>query len=521
MIERVALSNFLGVPSGELKLGPRVTLLTGANGSGKTTRLGALVWALWGQNMRGGPLVTGTEVDVFLSGGRTIKRVVSPSGERVRLDGNPAWQQKTKVLAELEARFGTFASWSRSLHLSGKTVGAFAGGSASYRWDHLIRLTGAARYDQAIERAKVKMKEAAAAFNDAKVGENLAASVINRATNDFHRACVLLAQDRTPMDHSRHETDLQTAEQLYDQLEAGRQMVLAQQDTVDQAGEREDVAVAEVEAANRRVATLLRESVRCESCGGNVPNPELGAAEQAAKVAVDAMTLARTEGYKERDRLYAIRERIQQRQRELAQVQSRLERDEQLHERFLRSENELWDKVLEYVLASLELKTAQEKLLLVSAEDQEQKRVVSTLAESRRVYLQSHLAEMNRKVTEYLRLISAKAMVQLRAAGETGLDLVTEGTGATSYSQCSGGEQRRIDLSMALAMSEVASRTGNLTLETPLVVDEAFDTLDEAGMEALLSLACRISETRQVLLVSHVLPDLPLGPDIVHIRLGP
>jgi len=323
------------------------------------------------------------------------------------------------------------------------------------------------------------------------------------------------------MGHSRHEADLQKAEYLYARLEAGRQLVLTQQDTVDQAGKREDATVADVEAANRRVATLLRESARCEACGGNVPNPELGAAEQAAKVAVDAMTLARTEGYKERDRLYAIRERIQQRQRELAQVQSRLERDEQLHERFLRSENELWDKVLEYVLASLELKTAQEKLLLVSAEDQEQKRVVSTLAESRRVYLQSHLAEMNRKVAEYLRLISAKAMVQLRAAGETGLDLVTEGTGATSYSQCSGGEQRRIDLSMALAMSEVASRTGNLTLETPLVVDEAFDTLDEAGMEALLSLACRISETRQVLLVSHVLPDLPLGPDIVHIRLGP
>ena len=521
MIERVTLSNFLGVSYGELKLGPRVTFLTGANGSGKTTRLGALVWALWGQNLRGGALPPGSEAEVFLSGARAIKRVITPSGERVRLDANPVWQQKTKVLPELEARFGTFASWSRSLHLNGKTVGAFSSGTSSYRWDHLIRLTGAARYDQAIERAKVKMKEVATAFNDAKLCESRAAHAVNRAISDFDSACAALAHDRVPMDTRRHEVDLQTVEYLYDRLEAGRQMVLAQQDTAELAGKREDAAVAELEAANRKVATLLRESVRCEACGGSVPNPELGAAEQAARAAVDATTLARTASYKERDRLYAMRDRVQQRQRELAQVHTRLERDEQLHERFLRSENELWDKAMVYVLAGLELKTAQKELLRVSAEDQEQRQVVSTLAESRRVYLQSHLAEMNRKVSEYLLKISAKAMVQLVPVGDNGLDLVTEGTGAASYAQCSGGEQRRIDLCMALAMSEVASRVGNLTLETPLVVDEAFDTLDEAGMEALLSLACRISETRQVLLVSHVLPDLPLGPDIVHTRLGP
>lgn len=520
MIERVTLFNFLGVPSGELKLGPRVTLLTGANGSGKTTRLGALVWALWGQNLRGGPLATGAEVDVFLSGARTIKRVVSPSGERVRLDANPVWQQKTKVLPELEARFGTFASWSRSLHLNGKTVGAFSGSTSSYRWDHLIRLTGAARYDQATDRAKVKLKAASMARGEAALSERQADSAINRALFNFNKSCAVLAGDRAPMDLQRHEKDLLALSDLEERLATGRTAALNQMVLSDQASQRENEAVEAVEKANRRVARLLQAAVRCEACGGSVPSPELGEAERAASAAVEAMTQARKDGYRERDKLYAIRDRIQQRTREMELIKSRLELDARAHERFLRSENELWDKAMEYVMAGLELKQYQEKLIAAIAEEQEQQKVVETLVEARRVYLQSFLAEMNRKVTEYLKMIQARAMVQLVPVGDSGLDLVTEGTGATSYSQCSGGEQRRIDLSMALAMSEVASRIGNLTVETPLVVDEAFDTLDEAGMEALLSLACHISETRQVLLVSHVLPDLPLGPDIVHTRLG-
>jgi len=489
--------------------------------SGKTTRLGALVWALWGQNLRGGALPLGSEAEVFLSGARVIKRVVSPSGERVRLDANPVWQQKTKVLPELEARFGTFASWSRSLHLNGKTVGAFSSGSSSYRWDHLIRLTGAARYDQAIDRAKVKLKLASMLCAEAKLSEKQADSAINKALFNFNKSCAVLAGDRAPMDLQRHERDLLALSDLEERLETGRSAATAQMELSDQAAQREKDAALAVESTNHRVATLLQTAARCDACGGSVPNPELGAAELAASAAVAALTLARREGYKERDKLYAIRERIQQRERELSQVKARLELDDRAHERFLRSEEELWDKTMEYVMAGLELKQYQEKLILAGFEEQEQQRVVDTLVESRRVYLQSFLAEMNRKVNEYLRMIGARAMVQLVPVGDNGLDLVTEGTGATSYSQCSGGEQRRIDLSMALAMSEVASRIGNLTRETPLVVDEAFDTLDEAGMEALLSLACRISETRQVLLVSHVLPDLPLGPDIVHTRLGP
>ena len=70
-------------------------------------------------------------------------------------------------------------------------------------------------------------------------------------------------------------------------------------------------------------------------------------------------------------------------------------------------------------------------------------------------------------------------------------------------------------------MSEVASGMGNVTRAVPLVIDEAFDTLDEVGMGALLSLACLISRQRQVILVSHVLPDLPLSGDVFHVQLSP
>jgi ABC-type molybdenum transport system ATPase subunit/photorepair protein PhrA len=68
-------------------------------------------------------------------------------------------------------------------------------------------------------------------------------------------------------------------------------------------------------------------------------------------------------------------------------------------------------------------------------------------------------------------------------------------------------------------MSELAASIGAVPKTAPLVIDEAFDTLDNSGVEALINLACEIANERQVFLVSHADPSAPLGPIVRRISL--
>jgi hypothetical protein len=81
-------------------------------------------------------------------------------------------------------------------------------------------------------------------------------------------------------------------------------------------------------------------------------------------------------------------------------------------------------------------------------------------------------------------------------------------------------QQRRIDLCLLLAMAEAAAEVGTIPKDAPLIFDEALDTLDAEGVESLIFLACDIATRRQVLLVSHADPVLPLGTQVHHIKLG-
>jgi hypothetical protein len=118
----------------------------------------------------------------------------------------------------------------------------------------------------------------------------------------------------------------------------------------------------------------------------------------------------------------------------------------------------------------------------------------------------------------YLEQIGSPLRINLNLEDDK-LQILTSGTGAPDYDACSSGQQRRIDLCLLLAMSHVAAEVGTLPQSAPLFIDEAFDTLDESGREALVQLALVLSETRQVFLVSHVDPQLPSTTSLRRIHL--
>jgi len=75
--------------------------------------------------------------------------------------------------------------------------------------------------------------------------------------------------------------------------------------------------------------------------------------------------------------------------------------------------------------------------------------------------------------------------------------------GKTSYAASSGGERRRIDVCILLALSELTSRQGSLP--SLLILDEVFDQLDSAGMERVTRLlqSKLMSQRESVFVITH------------------
>jgi DNA repair exonuclease SbcCD ATPase subunit len=230
---------------------------------------------------------------------------------------------------------------------------------------------------------------------------------------------------------------------------------------------------------------------------------------------------AREAVYRQRDVIAVNKSKLQEVRGSIQSYELTLERERDQEDNFHAMEQSILDSCLLWIATKRKLEA--QEILVAEAQGAvlEKTQVVETLTQARQLYLKNFLGQINATARSYLEHIGAKAMVELVPVGDRGLELQTVGTGADSYANCSGGEQRRIDFCLALAMAEVAAGMGHLTRDVPLVVDEAFDTLDEAGITALLSLACHIAKRRQVILVSHVLPDVPLESSIVPIRLGP
>lgn len=80
---------------------------------------------------------------------------------------------------------------------------------------------------------------------------------------------------------------------------------------------------------------------------------------------------------------------------------------------------------------------------------------------------------------------------------------VTNKDGGKSYAGNSGGEKKRVDLAVYLAFQDLIASRSSKKMNICLI-DEAFDALDDSGMEGVVSLLSEISKERStVLVVTH------------------
>ena len=83
------------------------------------------------------------------------------------------------------------------------------------------------------------------------------------------------------------------------------------------------------------------------------------------------------------------------------------------------------------------------------------------------------------------------------------ISLDVEGAGGGyGYRAASGGERRRLDIALLLALSDVAGVVADAAPGT-LWVDEAFDSLDSRGVAVVVEALTALAESRCVVVITH------------------
>ncbi len=124
--------------------------------------------------------------------------------------------------------------------------------------------------------------------------------------------------------------------------------------------------------------------------------------------------------------------------------------------------------------------------------------------------LDSVVQQLNEQTNHYLAYltdgeirIDISTRTMLKGGGEReklNIKVYSEG-GMQEYEGCSGGERRRVDVSMLLALRELAKARLEQTFDF-LFVDELFDKLDKSGIERVLHLFTQQTDD-SVFVISH------------------
>lgn len=493
-----------------------IVLVTGKNGSGKSSIAEGPSIALWGETLRGanpwgqsqGQVTVITDkvtVTRTRKGGRTALEWHLPD------DAAAEYETTTKGQEALEKIVGSFELWQRSRVFSTQDAAHFTMATDAERKRLLESLLGLDRFDSALEAAKADLKVAANAQSNVSLQrvqaeaslamvrsrlQEVAASKPTEATVDLAALRAKAQQlDRFASDTMRELTE-ETAKLT---------------DLARGSGARE----ATLAAAARRL-TKLRGS-ECSECGQPI-NPKLRdelqalvaqetqAIEQEKKGVAEAEAEIRAAC---RD-LQADFRKLQQQALEVKQAIASAEAAQKQRD------------ALEKRLAELQPQEGKAQAALAEAEAhvtaardvvEELSACVTVLGIKgvRAHVLGKSLSGLERVANGWLARIAGpgltlrlKPYTDKKTGGTMdAISLEVEGAGGGhGYKASSGGERRRIDVSLLLALAEVARAAHNEAPGT-LFFDECFDTLDGEGIDGVSSTLSLLAQDRCVVVITH------------------
>lgn len=493
-----------------------LVLVTGKNGSGKSSIAEAPSVAFWGETLRGANPWGAAQGQVTVitdkvtatrtrKGTRTALQWSLPDEEAVE------YETTTKGQEALEKIVGSFELWQRSRVFSSQDAAHFTMATDAERKRLLESLLGLDRFDSALEEAKADLKAAAATEAAASL-----ARVQAEAALGMVRSRIQEAEATRPTDAA---VDLEALRAKATQLE--RFAADAMRELTEETAKLTDLArgggarEATLAAAQRRLAKL--KGSECGECGQPI-NPKLRdelqdlVAKEAAAIDREKKEAAAQEAAI-RATCRDLQADYQKLQRQVSEVRSTIATAAAAQKQ---------KEALEKRLTELRPAEAEAQAALQKTEDRvtAAKEVVAELTACvavlgikgvRAHVLGKSLSGLEAVANAWLARIagpgltlSLKPYTEKKTGGMMdAISLEVEGAGGGhGYKASSGGERRRIDVSLLLALAEVARAAHNDSPGT-LFFDECFDTLDGDGIDGVSATLNLLAQDRCVVVITH------------------
>ncbi len=515
-----------------------LVLITGQNGAGKSTFLEVVSYAGWGKTLRGtdprragvagqASIETGFGMQVTRRWGDGMRNAID-----VALKGEPDWVFDTAAKAQDHVTnvLGEWDTWRRSCAFSSVDDLSFATATDSERKRLLESLIGLARFDRALDACRVDLKAATMISLTHRATVNKVQTTYAEATRNLVALEAMCANAAPTADLKSITARLDVVKSMLPTREANYQS----ERTAHRAS---SVGTMEHEASIRRLEAQIRElagSMNCPTCRQDWPDKN-ERDKRRVGLEHDLATLkAEPPPKADEQRLKAAEEALRDCKVAISTIQAELTAADKEMRAF----------------AEAQALVKQAKLNILDMEDAETM-AAADLADAERTHrhlevtdtvlgtkgarahmLTDALAGLEAVANLWLeRIARTDAPLKLRLSPYTekksggtadAISMEVEGAGGgRGYRAASGGERRRIDVAIMLALGEVAARADNRVSPT-MFFDEVFDSLDVPGVEAVASALDQLAQDRCVVVMSHS-TDLIMNlvPDLrIHVQDG-
>lgn len=501
-VKRLHIRRYVCHVDQTFEFSPNVNVVTGANGAGKSTMLEALVWAIYGTAPCRNPGTEELDVEFELFDGHTYRRTRKGHAQVCWVDGK-RYPNKNGMEHALAPLFGHGPAWIKSLYLTGATVGAYAALSPSAQFGHVQQLFQLEKYKAYAATAHSKCADLRATV------ESLGHSV----HTDSGNASRFVAQ----AERTQYKTGSTTA---VISLCARRDRLLDESVQLNAQLADSERQLQDIEPELRALRKLPKAEARtCSECNQqyHVRNSDAHTIEECTRVL--------EESYFNYDRLrQMLYAKLQHNTDELSHTERQIRAVEQADETLCELEDTFRQCVVtafnwrrSMLQAEAELRSAKTRLALA------EKLYDALRVTNKNGLPYFRMRQLLEQVVSYANHYLAKMQTSLRfhvCILDAALQFyIVDGPVRREYASCSAGQRRRVDIAVSLAFAATGAALGSLPSTAPLVLDEAFDTLDSTGVQALVELACDISAQRQTFLISHVEPAVGVSPQIRHIHI--
>lgn len=534
-IHHLSLRNFATHHVTDLDLPTKGLLaITGSNGAGKSTILECVAAALWGESLRGemGWVDGKNSAVIAITDGLTVTREKGKSSPKLKWmaakGGTPTYETSAKAQDALDAVIGSYDVWRRTCVLSSLDSAAFSLARDSDRKRLLEEFLGLGMFDAALDACRKDRRTAAAAaqaHEQACKNANLQLSFAQQQYDKAVKTKETLLSSTGGKDAATLKSEGVRLAEMVKAAKADLDAVQGRIASID-ATIAHDKGILAADAA--RLAKLGAD--KCGTCGQSVTDLRSHLKEEADKLAGQKqkhLAKLQEERAEEQEGLADLQEEHQRLSAKLESLRSDFRLAESLTKQRTQVDLDLAEaqKALDHWTAEKDRldKGAEEASLAAHLEPVEQ---VLGLRGVRAQVLAHALSALERQANAWLsRMPTEQGVLDLSLSGSTTqksgsvVDAIALKVRGRSYAACSGGERRRVDVAILLALRELAVAAHGR--DGTLFCDEVFDALDVQGQADVSSALREMAQDRLVVVITHS-PDMlnALRPDArLHVSL--